>query len=87
MKFWNVTYLEEMDYNKQKKPGILPKTAVRYKSKKQNLLREAENQNHLLQLAQRGLSFAPRRSQSLDIPVTTSTSICPKLTVTGSSTT
>ena len=47
MKFWNVTYLEEMDYNKQKKPGILPKTAVRSKSKKQNLLREAEHQIHL----------------------------------------
>ena len=44
MKFWNVTYLEEMDYNKQKKPGILPKTAVRSKSKKQQQLREAEDQ-------------------------------------------
>lgn len=44
VKFWNVTYLEEMDYNKQKKPGILPKSTVRSKSKKQNLLREAEHQ-------------------------------------------
>lgn len=44
VKFWNVTYLEEMDYEKQKKPGILPKTAIRSKSKKQQLLREAEHQ-------------------------------------------
>jgi len=44
VKFWNVTYLEEMDYNKQKKPGVLPKTAVRSKSKKQQLLRENEHQ-------------------------------------------
>jgi len=44
VKFWNVSYLEEMDYNKQKKPGILPKTAVRSKSKKQLHLREAEHQ-------------------------------------------
>ena len=44
MKFWNVTYLEEMDYNNQKKPGILLKTAVRSKSKKQQQLREAEHQ-------------------------------------------
>jgi len=44
VKFWNVTYLEEMDYDKQKKPGILPKTAIRSKSKKQQLLREAEHQ-------------------------------------------
>jgi len=34
VKFWNVTYLEEMDYNKQKKPGILPCTAIRSTSKK-----------------------------------------------------
>ena len=32
-----------MDYNKQKKPGILTKTAVRSKSKKQLHLREAEH--------------------------------------------
>ena len=44
MQFWNVTYLEEMDYNNQKKPGILLKTAVRSKSKKQQQLREAEHQ-------------------------------------------
>jgi len=44
VKFWNVTYLEEMDYNRQKKPGILPKSAVRSKSKKQLHLREAEHQ-------------------------------------------
>jgi len=25
-KFWNVTYLEELDYNKQKKPVILLRT-------------------------------------------------------------
>ena len=36
-----MTYLEEMDYNKQKKPGILPKTAIR--SKKQQMLRETEH--------------------------------------------
>jgi len=44
VKFWNVTYLEEMDYNKQKKPGVLPKTAIRSKSKKLQLLKEAEHQ-------------------------------------------
>jgi len=41
VRFWNVTYLEEMDYNKQKRPGILP---VRSKSKKQQQLREAKHQ-------------------------------------------
>eukprot|EP00092_Neocalanus_flemingeri_P023196 GFUD01025153.1.p1 GENE.GFUD01025153.1~~GFUD01025153.1.p1 ORF type:complete len:471 (-),score=144.87 GFUD01025153.1:1127-2539(-) len=44
VKFWNVTYLEEMDYDKQKKPGILPKTTIRSKSKKLNQLRETEHQ-------------------------------------------
>lgn len=44
VKFWNVRYLEEMDYNKTKKPGVLPKTAFRSKSKKQQLLKESEHQ-------------------------------------------
>jgi len=44
VKFWNVSYLEEMDYNKTKKPGILPKTAVKNKGKKQQMLRENEHQ-------------------------------------------
>merc|ERR1712198_65601 len=44
VKFWNVAYLEEMDYNKTKKPGILPKTAVKNKGKKQQMLRENEHQ-------------------------------------------
>ena len=44
VKFWNVRYLEEMDYNKTKKPGILPKTAFRSKSKKQQLMKESEHQ-------------------------------------------
>lgn len=44
VKFWNVRYLEEMDYNKTKKPGVLPKTAFRSKSKKQQLMKESEHQ-------------------------------------------
>jgi len=44
VKFWNVQYLEEMDYNKQRKPGILSKTVVRSKSKKRNELKEVEHQ-------------------------------------------
>jgi len=44
VKFWNVRYLEEMDYNKTKKPGVLPKTAFRSKSRKQQLMKESEHQ-------------------------------------------
>ena len=44
VKFWNVTYLEDMDYNKTKKPGILPKNAIKSKSKKLQALREDEHQ-------------------------------------------
>ena len=44
VKFWNVQYLEEMDYNKQRKPGVLAKNVVRSKSKKRNELREVEHQ-------------------------------------------
>jgi len=44
VKFWNVSYLEEMDYEKTKKPGILPKTVIRSKSKKTTAHREAEHQ-------------------------------------------
>ena len=44
VKFWNVTYLEEMDYNKARKPGILPKSTIKSKAKKQQLLRENEHQ-------------------------------------------
>jgi len=44
VKFWNVTYLEEMDYEKTKKPGILPKTTVKSKNKRQQMLRENEHQ-------------------------------------------
>ena len=44
VKFWNVAYLEEMDYNKTKKPGVLPKNAVKNKSKKELQMRETEHQ-------------------------------------------
>jgi len=44
VRFWNVAYLEEMDYEKTKKPGILPKTVIRSKSKKQAAARETEHQ-------------------------------------------
>ena len=40
VKFWNVRYLEEMEYDKTKKPGILPKNAVKSKAKKQQAMRE-----------------------------------------------
>ena len=41
-KFWNVAYLEEIDYYKTKKPTILPMSMVRNKSKK--LALETEHQ-------------------------------------------
>lgn len=44
VKFWNVAYLEEMDYDKTKKPTILPKSAVRSKGKKLAAARETEHQ-------------------------------------------
>ena len=44
VKFWNVAYLEEMDYDKTKKPLILPKSSVRSKSKKLAAAREVEHQ-------------------------------------------
>jgi WD40 repeat protein len=44
VKFWNVAYLEEMDYDKTKKPTILPKSQVRSKSKMLSLARETEHQ-------------------------------------------
>ena len=44
VKFWNVRYLEEMKYDKTKKPGILPKNAVKSKAKKQQAMREDEHQ-------------------------------------------
>merc|ERR1712240_382353 len=44
VKFWNVSYLEEMDYNKTKKPLVLPKSMVRSKSKKLAAAREVEHQ-------------------------------------------
>jgi len=44
VKFWNVAYLEEMDYDKTKKPLILPKSQVRSKSKKLAAARETEHQ-------------------------------------------
>jgi len=44
VKFWNVGYLEEMDYEKTKKPTVLPKSAIRSKSKKLSLARETEHQ-------------------------------------------
>jgi len=44
VKFWNVSYLEEMDYDKTKKPGILSKTVIRNRNKKQAAAREAEHQ-------------------------------------------
>ena len=44
MKFWNVAFLEEMDYDKTKKPTILPKSVVRSKSKKLALAKETEHQ-------------------------------------------
>ena len=44
VKFWNVAYLEEMDYDKTKKPLILPKSQVRSKSKKLAAAREVEHQ-------------------------------------------
>ena len=43
-KFWNVAYLEEIDYYKTKKPTILPKSVVRSKSKKLALAKETEHQ-------------------------------------------
>ena len=44
MKFWNVAYLEEMDYDKTKKPLILPKSVVRSKSRKLAQAKETEHQ-------------------------------------------
>ena len=44
VKFWNVAYLEEMDYDKTKKPLVLPKSMVRSKSKKLAAAREVEHQ-------------------------------------------
>ena len=46
VKFWNVAYLEEMDYDKTKikKSLILPKSQVRSKSKKLAAAREVEHQ-------------------------------------------
>ena len=44
MKFWNVAFLEEMDYDKTKKPTILPKSVVRSNSKKLALAKETEPQ-------------------------------------------
>jgi len=44
VKFWNVAYLEEMDYEKTKKPGVLAKTVIKSKSKKLQALRESEHQ-------------------------------------------
>ena len=44
VKFWNVAYLEEMDYDKTKKPLILPKSQIRSKSKKLAAAREVEHQ-------------------------------------------
>ena len=43
VKFWNVAYLEEMDYDKTKSL-ILPKSQVRSKSKKLAAAREVEHQ-------------------------------------------
>ena len=45
LKFWNVAYLEEMDYDKRKKPLILLKSRVRSKSKKLAVEREVEHQS------------------------------------------
>ena len=44
VKFWNVAYLEEMDYEKTRKPVILPKCVIRSKSKKLALAKEEEHQ-------------------------------------------
>jgi len=45
IKFWNVQYLEEMDYEKTRKPGSLQaKQAVKSKSKKMAQAREVEHQ-------------------------------------------
>lgn len=44
VKFWNVAYLEEMDYDKTKKPTILPKSALRCKGKRLAAARETEHQ-------------------------------------------
>jgi len=44
VKFWNVSYLEEMDYEKTKKPGILSKSVIRSKNKKLTAAKEAEHQ-------------------------------------------
>jgi len=44
VKFWNVAYLEEMDYDKTKKPLILPKSVVRSKSRKLAQAKETEHQ-------------------------------------------
>jgi len=44
VKFWNVAYLEEMDYDKTKKPTILPKSTIRGKTKKLALAKETEHQ-------------------------------------------
>ena len=45
VKFWNVAYLEEMDYDKGKKPLILLKSQVQSKSKKLAVEREVEHQS------------------------------------------
>ena len=45
VKFWNVAYLEEMDYDKRKKPLILLKCQVQSKSKKLAVEREVEHQS------------------------------------------
>ena len=44
VKFWNVKYLEEMDYNKRKKPGTLSKHVARKKNLRKQLMRENEHQ-------------------------------------------
>ena len=44
VKFWNIKYLENMDYNKTKKPFHQQKMKIRRKESKMQLAKEAEFQ-------------------------------------------